>query len=494
MRKLHAAFVATVATGVLALSPEYAFAGAGLATPVINSVLTSYSGTGVPTAITVFGTGLCSTSTCSTKPAVTLGGVALTPVTGTATGITGPLGVIVDGTYVLTVKVGSAAATLAINIQAKTTSGSGGSSTVAVGSTTTGLPGTAAVVTNSGTATAAQLNFTIPRGDTGPQGIQGPVGATGPQGIQGPVGAMGLTGVDGPQGDPGLSMNFVGPWSAAYEYGARDIVTVGGSSYEARFPNIGINPASVNPSIESGEAWMLLAAKGSDGAPGSVGAVGPQGPPGIQGPVGPDGPQGPRGLRGEQGFIGPVGLPGIQGVKGDQGDKGEPGTNGAPGDKGEKGDPGSPGLLKVVDANGKEVGRLLFSGANEPDLVLATFATRPFVFVSTSYGFSGNWSSATYFESNDCTGPQIFVNPHGKYMSLTLAFPRLPISGGSLPDGMYILGPKIDVPIGSGLVRGGVCDSSLRPYLGGVVSLHYIIDTIDLTPFGFVPPFTTVLP
>ena len=79
-------------------------------------------------------------------------------------------------------------------------------------------------------------------------------------------------------------------------------------------------------------------------------------------------------------------------------------------------------------------------------------------------------------------------------MSLTLAFPRLPISGGSLPDGMYILGPKIDVPIGSGLVRGGVCDSSLRPYLGGVVSLHYIIDTIDLTPFGFVPPFTTVLP
>ena len=55
----------------------------------------------------------------------------------------------------------------------------GADSTMAVGVVTTGAPGTNAIITNSGTASAAIWNFTIPRGDTGAQG---------PQGIQGPVG------------------------------------------------------------------------------------------------------------------------------------------------------------------------------------------------------------------------------------------------------------------------------------------------------------------
>lgn len=43
----------------------------------------------------------------------------------------------------------------------------GQAATVTVGSTTTGNPGTSASVTNSGTTSAAVLNFTIPRGDKG---------------------------------------------------------------------------------------------------------------------------------------------------------------------------------------------------------------------------------------------------------------------------------------------------------------------------------------
>ena len=43
----------------------------------------------------------------------------------------------------------------------------GTSATVTVGTTTTGAPGTNAVVTNSGTANNAVLNFTIPAGETG---------------------------------------------------------------------------------------------------------------------------------------------------------------------------------------------------------------------------------------------------------------------------------------------------------------------------------------
>ena len=50
-----------------------------------------------------------------------------------------------------------------------------------------------------------------PKGDSGPQGLQGDTGATGPQGLQGakgdigPQGLQGLTGSQGPQGLQGLT-------------------------------------------------------------------------------------------------------------------------------------------------------------------------------------------------------------------------------------------------------------------------------------------------
>ena len=59
-----------------------------------------------------------------------------------------------------------------------------GSATVTIGTTTTGSAGSNASVTNTGSATAAVLNFTIPAG------AAGAAGATGPQG---PAGANGGT-------------------------------------------------------------------------------------------------------------------------------------------------------------------------------------------------------------------------------------------------------------------------------------------------------------
>ena len=61
----------------------------------------------------------------------------------------------------------------------------GNAATVSVGSTTTGAAGSSASVTNSGTSSAAVLQFTIPRGDTGATGA---TGATGPAGPGVPVG------------------------------------------------------------------------------------------------------------------------------------------------------------------------------------------------------------------------------------------------------------------------------------------------------------------
>lgn len=74
---------------------------------------------------------------------------------------------------------------------------------VTVGETTTGAAGTPANVTNSGTESHPVLNFTIPRGETGPQG---PVGERGPAGERGPQGPAGERGPAGPKGDPGVSV------------------------------------------------------------------------------------------------------------------------------------------------------------------------------------------------------------------------------------------------------------------------------------------------
>ena len=54
----------------------------------------------------------------------------------------------------------------------------GSAATVTVGTVTTGEPGTDAIVTNSGTESAAVLDFTIPKGETGPTGAGVPDGGT----------------------------------------------------------------------------------------------------------------------------------------------------------------------------------------------------------------------------------------------------------------------------------------------------------------------------
>lgn len=54
----------------------------------------------------------------------------------------------------------------------------GAAATIAVGTVTTGAPGSSAIITNAGTSSAAVFNFTIPRGDTGTGDVTGPASAT----------------------------------------------------------------------------------------------------------------------------------------------------------------------------------------------------------------------------------------------------------------------------------------------------------------------------
>ena len=83
----------------------------------------------------------------------------------------------------------------------------GDAATVAVGTTTTGIAGSLAAVTNAGTTSAAVLNFTIPRGDTGA------TGSTGPQGPSGTIAvgstSTGAEGTDAAVTNSGTSTNAV---------------------------------------------------------------------------------------------------------------------------------------------------------------------------------------------------------------------------------------------------------------------------------------------
>lgn len=76
----------------------------------------------------------------------------------------------------------------------------GQAATIQIGSVTSG---DAPAVTNSGTETAAVLDFVLQQGPAGPQGPKGDKGDAGPQGLQGDPGPQGQEGPQGPKGDPG---------------------------------------------------------------------------------------------------------------------------------------------------------------------------------------------------------------------------------------------------------------------------------------------------
>ena len=193
----------------------------------------------------------------------------------------------------------------------------GEAATVEIGSVTTGDPGTSAEVTNSGTAKAAVLNFTIP---------------------QGPQGAKGDTGPQGPQGETGEGFVVKGYFAtlSALQSGvpspsAGDAYGVGSAEPYDIYIWDGVNSAWVNngplqgvkgPQGDPGSAATIeigtvtTAPAGSDAAVTNSGTSSaavlnftiPQGATGPQGPAGVDGSPGPAGADGAPGAAGPAGA------------------------------------------------------------------------------------------------------------------------------------------------------------------------------------------
>ena len=144
--------------------------------------------------------------------------------------------------------------------------------TVTAGVTTTGAPGSSALVVNSGTPYAAVFDFTIPQG---PQGIQGPEGPVGPQGPQGPQGLLGPVGPVGPQG-AGLAITGVVPT-------ATDLASIAMPSIN----NMYLTADTGRGYVWDGSSWVDVGpVRGPQGAQGAQGAQGIQGVKGDKGDIG----------------------------------------------------------------------------------------------------------------------------------------------------------------------------------------------------------------
>jgi hypothetical protein len=199
------------------------------------------------------------------------------------------------------------------------------------------------------------------QGNTGTQGVQGPIGPqgiqgnTGTVGIQGPIGNTGTQGVQGPIGDTGaqgISIVLVGSSATttveslgAGSAGQGWINTTNGAVYfwntlTTQWENIG---PIVGPQGERG-LQGVQGEKGDQGIPGAQGETGAQGSTGTQGVAGPTGPKGDQGI---QGNTGTQGLIGPTGPKGDRGDVGLTGATGAQGATGPQGATGTAATITL---------------------------------------------------------------------------------------------------------------------------------------------------
>ena len=130
----------------------------------------------------------------------------------------------------------------------------GDAATVTVGTVTSGAAGGTPTVTNSGTSSAAVLDFVLIPGDTGPTGA---TGATGPQGVQGDAAT--------------IEVGTVG----TVAYGGTPTVTNSGTSGSAVFDFVLVTGPQGEQGIQGIQGEQGI--QGIQGATGATGATGPQG-------------------------------------------------------------------------------------------------------------------------------------------------------------------------------------------------------------------------
>lgn len=176
----------------------------------------------------------------------------------------------------------------------------GKAATVTVGTVETAGPGTDAAVTNGGTASAAVLNFVLPRGAAGPQGPQGPKGETG----------SGFRVLD--------------------YYGSA-------AALEAAVANPAAGDAYGVGTAEPYDIYIYSQSNGwvnNGPIQGAKGDTGPQGPKGDTGATGPQGAAGATGPKGDPFTYADFTEAQLAALKGEKGEKGDTGATGPQGTAG----------------------------------------------------------------------------------------------------------------------------------------------------------------
>lgn len=176
--------------------------------------------------------------------------------------------------------------------------GATGPATITVGTTTTTGPDGSPLVTNSGTAQDAVLNFTLKQGPTGPVGPTG-AAATLTIGTVGSTGPTGNVSITNSGTNAAAILDFIlkqGPTGATGPAGPTT-VTVGTTSTTGPDGT----PSVVNTGTTT-DAVLSFTLK--------------QGPTGPNGPTGPTGSTGATGPTGATGATGPTGATGIAGEPG----------------------------------------------------------------------------------------------------------------------------------------------------------------------------------
>lgn len=176
-------------------------------------------------------------------------------------------------------------------------------------------------------------------------------------GIQGPQGPQGATGAQGPEGKPALQC------SSVYTNGtpAVDATLTISSTFFNRVAEVGDNTLVVWQA--NSKSWLVLAEVTAVASNVTLkvvnfvettGLTGPQGPQGATGATGATGPKGATGPQGPQGPKGETGAQGLQGPQGSQGPKGATGPQGPQGPQGPKGDTGVQGPAGAKGATGAQ--------------------------------------------------------------------------------------------------------------------------------------------
>ena len=166
----------------------------------------------------------------------------------------------------------------------------GDTATIALGTCTTGEPGTEVVITNSGTPSAAVFNFVIPRGNVGPQGPKGDTGkGLTILGTYPTLQALTEAVTSAQQGDTynvGTSTPYdIYMWDSA------------AASFVSQGKLQGANGAVFTPSVAADGTLSWTNDGGLDN-PAAVNIRGPQGEPGANGTNGADGAPGANGADG----------------------------------------------------------------------------------------------------------------------------------------------------------------------------------------------------